>query len=295
MRCNQLRIFFMVAALGMAAIGDRASAATVNYTIDSALSSLQVGVYLGGPPPPDGGGELVTLPQSLTSDTSILSGSLLANLAGGNISFPGGSNIEYGYQPGNYLPDANGGNESGPDPNGTGGAPAQIALQLDPATGLGTGYISIANAVSDITNATSSPSGTPITAGTFDATQQNVLVTAGNLAYWLNTTIAGLVYGSEVAATPTKPLSAQNGIDSQMNTYPQVGTVTSVAGITTITLPIFADQFVLIGSGVGIDIVFTGQIVATAASIPEPSTFVLAGIGLVGSILLFKARRRRKA
>jgi len=291
MKSNLTRIL-MVAALGMAAIGNSASADT-SYTIDPTLSSLSVAVYLGGPP---GIGTLVTVPQSGTSDTTQLSGTLNATI-GGNISFGGGSNVIYGYQAGNFLPDANGGTPSNPDPAMTGGAPAQIALALDPTTGLGTGYIAIGSSVaaaSDVTNVT--PGGTALTAGLFDATQQNVLVTSGNISYWLDTVLAS-ANGAQIIATPGSPLTAQNGVDSFGNTTPLVGSVVVAGPITTITLPVFADQFVSLGSGLGIDVVFTGTIVANTpmAGVPEPGTFGMMGVAMVGLGLAGWARRRRDA
>jgi hypothetical protein len=287
MKSNLARTL-MVAALGMAAIGNRASADT-SYTIDSTLSSLNVAVYLGGPP---GTGTLVTLPQAPGSDTATLSGFLNATV-GGNISFGGGSNVVLNNQPGVFLPDANGGDSTGPDPAGTGGAPASIALSLDPSIGLGTGFIAISGATSDVTNF--APGGTALTAGTFDATQQNILVTNGSLAYWLNT-VLGLEFGQETVATPTSPLSAQNGVDSGGNTTPLLGTAVVVGNLTTIVLPIFADQSETL-SGLPIDIVFSGTIVATAvaSAVPEPGTFGMMGVAMVGLGLAGWARRRRDA
>ncbi|HEY1599939.1 MAG TPA: PEP-CTERM sorting domain-containing protein [Pirellulales bacterium] len=287
MRCNLLRTL-VIAALGLAAISNHASAGPVTFTIDPTQSSLQAIAYLGGPP--SGGGTQITTAQSGTSDTTSLYGSLVADTAaaGGNISFPGGSNVNYTYQPGNFLPDANGGDATGPDPAGTGGAPAQFGLLVN-IPGLATGYISISSALSDISDF--SAGGTPLSGGSFDATQQNVLVTQGSIAYWISAPAlsATPLFGSSVIAPPT--LAAQNGVDSAGNSNGQVGSVTTIGGVTTITLPIFADQVVSV-SGLPVDVVFTGQIVATA-TVPEPTTFALAGFGIVGLMLVATRRLRR--
>jgi hypothetical protein len=277
-----------IVALAGALIASRASAAPVSFTIDPTQSSLQAIAYLGGPP--SGGGTQITTAQTGTSDTTSLYGNLIADTSapGGNISFSGGSVVNYTYQPGNMLPDANGGDATGPDPLGTGGAPAQFGLLVN-IPGLATGYISISSALSDVSDFTAG--GTALSGGSFDATQQNVLVTQGSIAYWISAPAisATPLFGSSVIAPPT--LSAQNGVDSSGNSNGQVGTVTNIGGVTTITLPIFADQVVSV-SGLPVDVIFTGQIVATA-TVPEPTTFALAGVGMVGLMLVANRRLRR--
>jgi len=288
----------VLAALGMVAIGGRANADPTAYAIDSSQSYIQVGVYLGSPL---GGGGLLTGPQSTTpysSDTASLSGTLTADTSapGGNISFGDGSStsITPATYPSNLLPDANGGDSTGPDPAGTGGAPAQFGLAINvSAPGLGTifGYASISNAVFSVADL--NPGGTALSGGTFDALQQEVLLTSGTLSYWLNLNLPGLevgiIYGSEVIAPPIS--SAPNGVDAEGNTAPN--TTGTVVG-SVITLPVFADVTQDVG-GITLDVAFQGQIV-TEAAVPEPSSLVLASIGLIGSVLAFNARRRlRKA
>jgi hypothetical protein len=277
----------MLAGLSVALIGSRASAAPMSYVVDPTESSLTVAIFIGGPPA--AGGIAATEAQIGTSDTSALSGTMSIDTSGGNISFLGGT-ITPALQPFALLPATDGGSPSGP------GTPVaglyQFGLQLNPLIGLGTGYASIYNVASSVTDLTSP---TSLSGGLFDATQQNVNILSGTLAYWLNTTIAGLVYGNEVAAPPT--LSARNGIDSHGSTgYIGSGSVTTVGPLTTVTLPVFADAYVAIGSGVGIDIIFDGQIVAVAGgvSIPEPGSITLMGIALVGGGLGWAVRRRHR-
>jgi hypothetical protein len=278
---------FVLAAFGIIAMGSRASADT--YTIDEANSSVTAAVYLGGPP--DAGGGQITEAQLPGSDTSALFGTLNADVSGGNISFGGGSSISLTSFPTVLLPDANGGDSSSPDPAGTGGATWQIGLQtndLANANGL-QGYIGITNGTLDITGAA-----TPLSGGSFDATAQTISLLTANLGYWLNLNIpgvfTGVVYGAETVAPPTG--TAQNGVDSAGYSNYQQG---SVVG-NTIILPIFADVQQAV-SGITVDVIFTGQIVAIRqVAVPEPSTFVLGSIGLVGSVLAYRVRRSaRKA
>jgi hypothetical protein len=277
----------------MLAVGSRASA-DATYSIDPTLSYLTVGVYQGDPL---NGGSLATGPQIGTSDTTSLFGTLQATIGGGTISF-GGASVGLTYQSTNMLPDANGGDSTGPDPAGTGGAPAQFGLVLVPnALGL-TGFLSVYNAAATITDFT--PGGTALTpgpgTGVFDATEQNIGLTSAGISYWINAQSlgAGILYGSEVVAPPTA--SVQNNVSSGgYSTYAQ-GTVTTVGGITSILLPVFADVQQVV-SGITLDVLLSGQIVATSVSaVPEPSTFVLAGVALAGSLVVAGARRRlRKA
>jgi len=268
----------MLAALGMVAIGSRASADS-SYIIDPTQSYVTVGIYNDSPL--NGGLEL-SIPQQLGSDTSALTGFLNALVSGGNISFGGGSSIGLTTFGSNLLPDANGGDSTGPDPANTGGAPAQIGLEL-----LGLGYASINGGTMDITGGA-----TPVTAGVFDGTQQSVALLSATLAYWIDASSLGqgVIFGSDVVAPPAQ--SAQNGVDHLGNSTYQLGTVVG----NTITIPIFADVVENINP-LTVDVVFTGQIVATLAPVvPEPSTFVLGSIGLVGSVLAYRVRRSaRKA
>ncbi len=296
MRCNLGRALWL-AAFGIVMIGSRASADLV-YTINPAQSYLTLEVYDGGSPL--SGGYQVTEsqvgPGGLgSSDTTSLSGTLNASVGGGSISFGGGSSLEFAYQPEPLLPNASGGNASGP---GT-PSPAQYGLTVQPDNVLGaSGYIALSGAAGDITNY-SGPSGLTLVNGTtssFHATNQNFVLTAAGLAFWLNVPGLGVDYGTEVLAPPA--VSVQNGVDAYgFSTY-STGTVTTLAGITSITLPVFADVHVDVYIGptsyIPLDVVMTGQIVASsvASPVPEPSTLVLACVGVVGSLLVFNARRR---
>jgi len=279
----------MLATFGMVAVGSRASADSTYY-IDPSQSSLTIALYLGDPLAP--GNTPATTSQVGTSDTTGLFGTLAVGIGGGNISF-GGASVGLDYQSTNMLPDANGGDSTGPDPAGTGGAPAQFGLQLLP-NGLGiSGVLGVSDATATITDLVGG--GTALTpgpgVGVFDATQQNIGLATSTIAYWLNTgALAGILYGTESAVG-----TAQNGVTPGYSTYNQ-GAVTLVGGVTSILLPVFADVQAVV-SGITLDVLLSGQIVATSVSaVPEPSTFVLAGVALAGSLVVAGARRRlRKA
>jgi hypothetical protein len=276
----------MLVALGMVAMGSRASADTA-YTIDSSLSFLTASIYAGSPL---SGGTQVSSFQVVGSDTSALQGALNADTSGGNISFGGGSSIGLTtFAGGNLLPDANGGDSSGPDPAGTGGIPAQLGLTLDlsPIGAPVFGFANVNTATLDVTGAGTSLGG----GGSFDATAQTIQLTTAQLALWVNAEglmIPGVgILPETLTITPGSNAIAPNGIDSSGTSNYQTGTVVG----NTITLPIFADVQEGV-SGITLDIVFSGQIVATAgAAVPEPSTFVLGGLGLVGSVLAYRVRR----
>src|SRR3954453_7841087 len=90
------RFFAVFCALGAVALGPAASATTLSYTVNRTLSSLQFAVYIFGAPPD---GTLLTAAQSGGSDVTSLSGTLLPNVGGETINFPGGSAIGFANQP----------------------------------------------------------------------------------------------------------------------------------------------------------------------------------------------------
>lgn len=278
----------MLAALGMAAISSRASAAPMTYTIVPTESSLSASIYLGGPPAGAAPGTLVTLGQvtlPTDSSTAFLSGTMSIDTSGGSITF-GANTVTPLISPYPLLPAANGGSNTGPGLPVTG--LYQFGLQLNTSIGIGTGYASIS------ASSFSAGGAAPLSGGMFDPNlNTSITLLSGNLAYWLNTTIAGLVYGTEAAPATT----VTNGVDSHGSTgYIGPGTVTTVGPVTTVKLPVFVDDFITISSGVGIDIVFSGLITATASSavIPEPGSITLMGIAVVGGGVGWAIRRRRR-
>ena len=171
-----------------------------------------------------------------------------------------------------------------------------MGLQAIPSLGLGAGYVSFSGVTAAAYNSPSNPDGTPLTplnstTSSFDATAQTLAATVGLESFWLNNTIFGMTYGT----IPGYEYSPQNHVDHEGNVYPATGTVTTVGGVTTVTLPLFLDVYIVLTDGIAYDDIISGQIVAS--TVPEPSTIILAGVGLVaGSMLIFHTRRRlRKA
>jgi PEP-CTERM motif len=139
---------------------------------------------------------------------------------------------------------------------------------------LDAGPLAIRNAIMDLT------SGGPLalTAGTFDGSLVTVGTTVGDADFNLT---------GPFPVNGTSSLAGQTGLNGLLT----IGTVVTAGGLTTITIPISVDVPVSV-SGLTFDAIFSGQIVASGPAVPEPSTFVLAGIGLVGIGLSIVKRRR---
>jgi hypothetical protein len=114
----------------------------------------------------------------------------------------------------------------------------------------------------------------PLAGTSFDASQVTSNLLAGNTAYNL-TLLGNPIVGSIDTNFPALNMLAG-------------GTLTSAGGIYTLTLPMLVKGPVSV-SGITIIDVYSGQIVATAV-VPEPTSLVLAAIGIVAVVA---CRRRR--
>jgi hypothetical protein len=278
----------MLAALGMAAISSRASAADSSYVIDPSTSSLNVAIWIGTPMT---SGTQITSGQVLgVSDTSSLSGNLSLNTANSSISFDGGT-ISFATQPTALLP--NNGTDLGVPPSNAGpGTPSfgyQYGLALNAAAFAlleASGDAAIAGATAGIANLSGA---TGVSGGSFDSTQQTFGLLGGTLAYWITSPLLGSnpTFGTEgVPAT-----AVRNGIDSAGSTG-YIGSGTLSGG--TVTLPVFADAQEILGP-VTLDLIVTGQVQAHLApsGVPEPASITLMGIALAGIGCAGWAARRR--
>jgi hypothetical protein len=145
------------------------------------------------------------------------------------------------------------------------------------------GYAAIDSALASL-NGTSALSGT-----SFDTTGLTVSTDAGNLDYNLN-----VGNGDGPPQTGTAFQNGTTGIGGNSGNIAGAGngSIVTVGGISTLTVPVFVDVVVNTGLLV-VDAIFTGQIVATAV-VPEPSSFALAGLGLIALVPAVR-RRLRKA
>jgi hypothetical protein len=267
MRVISVRYALIVATICWLSTAHLAAGATLSYSVNPTLSSLQFAIYIFGTPA--NGGTLLTAPQTLGSDITSLGGTLLADVSGGTISLPGGSAVTFANQPIDQEPDIGGGPSSGvPGPP----APAQYGLNV---ILIDSGPVALRGLLADLT----SPGG-PIglLAGTFNAGQVTLGTTAGSADY--NLVGAATAFGNS-------SLAGQSGPND-----PGLGTVTTLGGITTITIPISVDV-PLVVSGIPLDAIFTGQIVASLP-VPEPSTLILAGLSLLGLASVIRSRKKMR-
>lgn len=271
-----------------AAFAAPVSAGTI-YTIDPSQSFLTVAVQSQGVP--------LTLAQFLGSDTTSLGGTLDVTEGGGNITFnasPG--SISFANQANPVSPGPGGGVASAgtvnalPDAPGTGTANYGLILIVpnDPGdplnldTGAILGYADIASALASLVGSSA------LAGGVFDTTGLTVNTDAGNLDYNLNN---GNGDGPPQTSTPF--IFGTTGIGGNSGAIAGAGngSVVVAGGISTITIPVLVD--VLVDTGlIVVDAIFQGQIVATAV-VPEPSTFALAGLGLVALVPMARRRLRK--
>jgi len=284
-RYLRLLLVLAVAAVDVSAIVVPGRAAPTTYDINPALSSLKMTMYAGGPP--SAGGTQISFPQTPGSDITHLFGTLDAVTDGTSyVSFPGGSTIQFANQPTNQLPDADGGDATGPDPDGTGGAEAQYGLIIN-IPGVATGFLSLSTLLAFYHD--SMAGDTELAAGVFDARELIFGTSHSNAAYWLDATQSG---GGIVTGRydPNIPEIWDPGGNLPAG-LELLGSVTTLGNVQTITTSIYSD---LEGHllGIPIEFVFTGTIVATTA-IPEPGTMVVAGIGLVALVPMLRRPIRR--
>jgi len=199
--------------------------------------------------------------QSPGSNVAVIAGSIEASPGGGFLTFAGGvaDAIE---KPGPFLP----GVISGDPPVAGPAAPADVALYLANAS---TGRLALRNFAVSITGSS------PLTGNDFDLTALTLTVTSGSLDYQVN--LLGLVGHEEIAGQTANPTE---------------GTGLLVGGTLTIPINVSIEFEVTEGDPPGMAVVnLVGQIVAT---IPEPGTVAMLGMGAIG-LVAFGRRRLRKA
>jgi hypothetical protein len=214
------------------------------FTIDSNLSVLNFsGTDINGAP---------LVAQANGRFTAHPSGTVIANISGGMIDFPGGSASALDSDPGPFQPF---------------NAPANFAGQ----TAAGDALFAIRNEVSDIVGGPQ-----PIDlAGNFSAAA-TLPILAGTFDY----DVAG--FGSGCISLPVSPGSTTNSPAAE-------GLLQQVGNQLILTIPIDTTSTFLINDIAVGHAHYVGQTVATM-TIPEPATITLAVLGAL-ALLAYRRRR----
>lgn len=271
-----------VAALFLSATSVRG--AIVNLAIDPTQSSLSIsGSVAGGP----FGAAKAYLQQGAGSLTTTYSGAVDIDLALGTIQLLPTSQI-IAANSGNWRP-APGPGPGNPDPvggyNSAGTTPANYGVQI-PSGATQSSFTGLVFSFG-VPPQPAIPGGVPSTpmpliGNNFNLTGQGMSFIAGRrLIVFANGPPLGVNDNSGVAGFPT--LFGTNGAD-----------IGSWDG-TTLIIPVHSTLTYVIDEALGISdtIQFTGQIVATL--VPEPSSVIMAGLGVVGLVAAGYRARKRKA
>ena len=107
--------------------------------------------------------------------------------------------------------------------------------------GLGVGYFSASGESFSVSGDTPL---NPVSAteSVFSATAETLSVSIGNYAAWVDSQYFGFNFGSATGLS----YEGQNGVDRFGNIYVGTGTLTTVDGVSTITLPVFADLYIYV-------------------------------------------------
>ncbi|MBI2825242.1 MAG: PEP-CTERM sorting domain-containing protein [Planctomycetia bacterium] len=255
-----IRSVAVLLGLGFAHATTVALAAPTTFTIDSNLSVLTLSFETSP-------GSPFTAPQFPGSDTTSLSGTQTVDVTGSTIRFLPTGNVHFALQPAPVAP-AIGGAFPGNGPGQYGLLALIPGVAGGPGPG-GTGLVAARGLVADSTSGV-----IPLIGNSFDASQLVSTFVAGTAD------VNVLVLGTPVVGTA----SLAGGFANNQLT---AGTLTSIGGIETLTVPIFTEAPVVV-QGVTVLETLAGQIVATAV-VPEPSTLILAAVG--GLALLAFGRR----
>jgi hypothetical protein len=277
-----MRTAFLLGCTALAAAifaGSGASAATVNYTINPAQSSLTVTgtMKLGSPAAePISAYDSGSGPMNITSYT----GTIKADRVGSTIQFLSGSSIDANLAPTTVFPNING-QATDFDADGDYSVKAKMPDQTNPihVADTTTGYLSFFNLIFGATS-----SALTIAANTFPANSMSFQHSTGSLAYVRFGDVFENVYlfGTQsLIGTPTTNLPAGSA------------SIVEAAGIETITIPVnLSYSFTFPGNpnmpgDFFLNYTLSGTLVASAP-VPEP-----ASAATLLALLSTTLRRRR--
>jgi hypothetical protein len=237
-------------------------AAPLVFNIDSTLSSISLTMELTGGAP-------FTSAQFPGSNTTSLFGAMDVDVVPGtSVQFLTTGNTQLALQSLPVAPQSGGGVVGVP-----GSGPGQIGLDaLIPS--FAQGVLAARHVIGDSTSGA-----IPLVGNAFDSTGLSFALVSGNADYNLSTFL-----GPEIG---TASIVGGGALDTLSG-----GTLTEVGTLLTLTLPLLVNEDLTI-AGIPVTAVLTGQIVATA-TIPEPSTMVLACLAAIGlGVVAIRKRRKR--
>jgi len=303
MRSTRIRVtLMMAAAVTLAVAATSAKAAPITWEIQSASSWMRLNLPANTPIDLDGNAVTVRLRNAsngtLTDSTGIraaLDGTISTNYVdGSSIEFLSGNHGIVAVESGSYRPNPaafDPGATNADNPNGqytnTSGAPAAFATRVNVAALFGLvnvtgGWLALRDVTPDIASGviplgggtTIAGSTTTIGAGAFaDIDGQNI----------------DLVGEQPIPDTLGEEFNLPGGVNTA------AGSVTDIGGLMrqlslTINVPVSID----LGEGIVINASVQGQIVAIA-EVPEPSTFIMLGMGTAAlGLTVYRRRMVRK-
>lgn len=303
-----LRVNLLAPALALCGIAFGASAAradALTFTVDSSQSYITLNIpnftYSGNAINLTGQNRTNGAPiaaawsaSTNTGNTAFVTGTLATTVGGSftgqtlsAIQFISGSNSLLALNSGNYRPNPAAYNSTTSIYANNGSAPGNYGTVAHVSLG-NAGLVSFDNVSYDIGSNALLPTSNTVGAGTFAV--NNGDVTAGVLSSIFSVQGLSLFLVGQVLPNASAQLGSQVTVNvpSANATY----AYTSPTNLQ-ITVPLSVPFAIDVGGGVFINGTASGQFVANAP-VPEPSTFALAGFGLLSLVAMVR-RRRNKA
>jgi hypothetical protein len=306
---TSLRVNLLAPALALCGIALAASAAradALSFTVDSTQSYLTLNIpnfSLSGltinltAQNRTNGFPLGTAwsTNTNTGNTAFISGTFATTVGGSftgqtlsSIQFISGANSLAAINSGNYRPNPAAYNAVTSIYNNNGPAPGAYGSTVHSTLG-NAGLVSFDNVTYDI-GSNNIPASFTAGAGTFPVNLAGQEVNAGILSSIFSAQGLSVLIAGQVLPNGTGSLDPFSSPDT--STTPGTYSYTSSTNLQVL-IPVNVPFSIALGGGVFINGNAFGQIVGNAA-VPEPSTFALAGLGLVSLVAMVR-RRRNKA